>query len=448
MPPQHAASRQDLSPQRSLPPPPPLRVGLLGLGTVGLGTWRVLARNCAPIAARAGRAIDVALVAVRDVAKARALVGPAVEVLGDPFAVVRHPAVDVVVEAIGGCTVARELVLAAIAQGKHVVTANKALLALHGAEIFAAARARGVIVAFEGAVAVSIPIVKALREGLAANRVEWLAGIVNGTSNYVLTEMRDKGASFDAALREAQRLGYAEADPSFDVDGIDAAHKLALLAGMAFGGAIDFEAIHVEGIRAAQAVDHAHAARLGLRLKLLAIARRHDDGVELRVHPALVPARALLAQVDGSMNGILVQADAAGPTFFYGAGAGSEQTASAVIADLVDVARLEQAAPHQRVAPLGFHGSAEPLPVLPLERVRCRHYLRVPCADALALLEAAMAALAAHGIAADAHLATVDALIIATLEASETAARDAALALAALPGSGGPVVRLRIESLA
>lgn len=445
MPPQHAASRQDLSPQHLLPP---LRVGLLGLGTVGLGTWRVLARNRATIAARAGRAIDVALVAVRDVARARALVGPAVEVLGDPFAVAGHAGVDVVVEAIGGCTVARELVLAAIAQGKHVVTANKALLALHGAEIFAAARARGVIVAFEGAVAVSIPIVKALREGLAANRVEWLTGIVNGTSNYVLTEMRDKGASFDAALREAQRLGYAEADPSFDVDGIDAAHKLALLAGMAFGVAVDFEAIHVEGIRAVQAADHDHAARLGLRLKLLAIARRHDHGLELRVHPALVPARALLAQVDGSMNGIVVQADAAGSTFFYGAGAGSEQTASAVIADLVDVARLEHATPHQRVAPLGFHGDAEPLPALTLDAVRCRHYLRVPCGAAPALLEAAMATLAAHGIAADAHLATDDALVIATLEASETAARDAARALAALPGACGAVVRLRIESLA
>lgn len=439
-----------VGPVPHVPPPmqTPLRIGLLGLGTVGRGTWQVLARNGATIAARAGRRIEVALVAVRDVARARALVGPPAEVLDDPFAVVRHPGIAVVVEAIGGCTVARELVLAAIANGKHVVTANKALLALHGAEIFAAARARGVIVAFEGAVAVSIPIVKALREGLTANRVEWLAGIVNGTSNHVLTEMRDKGVSFDAALREAQRLGYAEADPSFDVDGIDAAHKLALLAGMAFGAEVDFAAIHVEGIRAVQAVDHAHAARLGLRLKLLAIARQRAEGLELRVHPALVPARALLAQVDGAMNGIVVHADAAGPTFLYGAGAGSEQTASAVIADLVDVARLERTAPHQRVAPLGFHGAAVPLPVLPIGAVRCRHYLRVPAADAPALLRAALDTLAAHGIAADAHLADEDALVITTLEAPEPAARAAATALAALPGARGAAVRLRIESLA
>ncbi|WP_395702279.1 homoserine dehydrogenase [Aquabacterium sp.] len=293
---------------------PPLRVGLLGIGTVGSGTCRVLARNQALIRDRAGRAIELAMVAARNLARARQIAGPGIEVLDDALRLVRHPQVDVVVEAIGGCGDARTLVLEAIAQGKHVVTANKALLALHGDEIFAAARAQGVMVAFEGAVAVSIPIVKALREGLAANRIEWLAGIVNGTSNHVLTEMRDKGVPFDEALREAQRLGYAEADPAFDVDGIDAAHKLALLAAMAFGTRIDCGAIAVQGIRDLQPDDHALARLLGYRLKLLAVARRRPEGLALSVRPTLVPARSLLANVDGAMNGVMVQGDACGPT--------------------------------------------------------------------------------------------------------------------------------------
>ncbi len=440
----------------ALAPPwrlPPLRVGLLGIGTVGSGTCRVLARNQALIRDRAGRSIELAMVAARNLARARQIAGPGIEVLGDAMRVVRHPQVDVVVEAIGGCGDARTLVLEAIAQGKHVVTANKALLALHGDEIFAAARAQGVMVAFEGAVAVSIPIVKALREGLAANRIEWLAGIVNGTSNHVLTEMRDKGVRFDDALREAQRLGYAEADPSFDVEGIDAAHKLALLAAMAFGARIDFKLIGVHGIAELQPADHALAHLLGYRLKLLALARRRPDGLALSVRPTLLPARSLLANVDGAMNGVMVQGDACGPTMFYGAGAGSEQTASAVIADLIDVARLERASTAQRVPALGFHaGAMDPdLPLLPAPALRHRWALGLrplPGASTQALLAAVLACLAEHRVVVEQQAGDGDVLGLVTAEADEAAMQAAVPALEALPGVAAPVRRLAVEPLA
>jgi homoserine dehydrogenase len=380
----------------------PLRVGLLGLGTVGSGTFAVLERNQALIAARAGRPIRITMVAVRNTARAARLVsqgmvlgaapscaqprlsatqaraGQSVMLVNNPFAVVNHPDIDVVVEAIGGTTVAKTLVLQAIAQGKHVVTANKALLAEHGDEVFAAARAQGVIVAYEGAVAVSIPIIKALREGLSANRIEWVAGIVNGTSNFILTAMRDQGQSFEAALAKAQALGYAEANPALDVEGTDAAHKLALLASNAFGVHVPFKSIHVEGITALKPLDMACALALGYVIKLLAIAKQTDDAIELRVHPVLLPENHLLAQVNASMNAVMVKGDASGVTMYCGAGAGAEQTGSAVIADLVDVARAQNLHAHQRVPYLGFEPQAmRELAVRQISEVPSGDYLRV-----------------------------------------------------------------------
>ena len=360
----------------------PLRGGLLGLGVVGSGVHRLLARHRAPIGRRAGRAIELRAIAVRDVARARGVAGPEAPVVGDAMAVVTDPDIDVVVEVIGGCTTARELVMAAIAHGKHVVTANKALLAQDGEEILAAAERRGVVVAFEGAVAGGIPVVKALREGLAANEVDWLAGIVNGTSNFILTQMRERGASFDDALREAQRLGYAEADPGLDVDGIDSAHKLALLASVAFGMRLSFDQVEVAGIRDVQLVDLLCAERLGHRLKLVAGARRHGAKVELRVGPALVPAGSLLAGVNGSLNGIVVHGDAAGPTTYCGAGAGSLETASAVVADLVELARAARVPARDRVPPLGMpRDAAVALASVASRDVSVPHYLRIALAD-------------------------------------------------------------------
>ena len=359
-----------------------MRIGLLGLGTVGAGTYRVLARNQSLIQARAGRQIVITQVAVRDLARAAAIAGTDVALTTDPFSVVTDPDIDVVVEVIGGTTLAKALVLRAIEHGKHVVTANKALLAEHGSEIFAAAEARGVAVAYEGAVAVSIPIIKALRESLVANHIEWLAGIINGTSNFILTEMRSKGLSFDAALADAQRLGYAEADPSFDVDGIDAAHKLCLLAANAFGSTLQFQQIDIQGITELQVADMAYAEQLGYRIKLLGIAKRSDAGLELRVHPALVPVEHLMASVEGSMNAVMVKSDAAGITLHYGAGAGSEETASAVIADLVDLARTFGADAHQRVPHLAFQSQAlHALPVLPMTELVGNYYLRFDLAE-------------------------------------------------------------------
>ena len=361
---------------------PALRVGMIGLGTVGTGVWQVLRRNQALIAARAGRRIEIVAVAVRTLPRAAALLGdaPGMLLTDDPLQVATHPDVDVVLELAGGTGPARGWVLAALAQGKHVVTANKALLAVHGEALFAAAAQHGVVLAYEGAVAGSVPVIKALREGLAANRIDAVAGIINGTNNFILTRMRDACVDFASALAEAQALGYAEADPAFDVDGVDAAHKLALLAANAFGTPVRFDAVHVQGIRTLQALDVAAAAHLGYTVKLLGIARRQPGGVELRVHPTLLPTHQLLAQVDGAMNGVLVHGDAAGPALYCGAGAGGEQTASAVIADLVDVARLptDGGNAQQRVPALGFHAAAcADLPVLPMAEVVTPHYLRL-----------------------------------------------------------------------
>src|SRR6187455_2617634 len=332
----------------------PIQVGLLGIGTVGSGTCEVLRRNQAEIQRRAGRSIRIAMVADLDTARARRVVGDATEVVADARSVIANPAIDIVVELIGGVGIARTLVLEAIAAGKHVVTANKALLALHGSEIFAAAREKGVVVAFEAAVAGGIPIIKALREGLTANRIEWIAGIINGTSNFILSEMRAKGSSFDTVLKEAQRLGYAETDPTFDIEGIDAAHKLAIIAAISFGIPMRFADAYTEGITKLTAADIRYAEELGYRIKLLGITKRTPKGIELRVHPTLIPTRRLIANVEGVMNAILVNGDAVGPTMYYGRGAGAEATASAVVADLVDVTRMATADPEQRVPHLAF----------------------------------------------------------------------------------------------
>jgi len=445
----------------------PLRVGMIGIGTVGAGTFRVLARNQALIAGHAGRGIEVVVVAARNLARAVSVVGKDVALTNDPMQVAMHPDVDVLVEAAGGTGPARDWVLAAIRAGKHVVTANKALLAEHGNEIFAAARQHGVAVAYEGAVAVSIPIVKALREGLTANRIEWVAGIINGTTNFILSKMRDEGVGFAEALAQAQALGYAEADPTFDIEGIDAAHKITLLAANAFGMPLRFADAQVEGITALQGLDVACAEQLGFRIKLLGVARRREDGdglnsdgangVELRVQPALVPSTHLLAHVNGSMNGIMVKGDAAGVTMYYGAGAGSEQTASAVIADLVDVARLHGTHAAQRVPHLGFHANAisDDLPVLPRAAVRTRHYLRVPVHQAQQI-EAVGAWLAAqHVPVAQVQLACAQHLpaggtpqVLVLTDAVAQATVDLAVhALGAHPAVAGPVVSLRVEML-
>ncbi len=366
----------------------PLRIALIGTGTVGGGLLRVLARNQEEIRRRAGRGIVVARVGARDVAKARTVVGDDIAVDDDLLAVVTDPSIEIVVELIGGGGDAKRLTLAAIAAGKHVVTANKALLAEHGNEIFAAARARGVMVAFEAAVAGGIPIIKALREGLTANRIEWIAGIINGTSNFILSSMRDTGATFAAALADAQRLGYAEADPTFDVEGIDAAHKLTIMSAIAFGIPMQFDRAYTEGISTLTADDLRYAEELGYRIKLLGISRRveADDrgtgGIELRVHPTLVPHRRLIANVEGVMNAILVKGDAVGATMYYGAGAGAEPTASAVVADLVDVTRLHTADPGHRVPHLAFQpDSLSATPILPIGEVRTAYYLRLRVAD-------------------------------------------------------------------
>ena len=445
--------------------PRPLRVGMIGIGTVGSGTFRVLARNQAEIAGRAGRGIKLVMVCARSLARAMRVVGRDAALTNDPMLVATHPDVDVVVEVAGGTSPAREWVLAAIRAGKHVVTANKALLATHGNEIFAAARQHGVTVAYEGAVAGSIPIIKALREGLTANRIEWVAGIINGTTNFILSKMREEGLGFAEALAQAQALGYAEADPTFDIEGIDAAHKITLLAANAFGMPVRFADAQVEGITRLQGLDVACAEQLGYRIKLLGVARRRKegdaDGVELRVQPALVPATHLLAQVNGSMNAVLVKGDAAGVTMFYGAGAGSEQTASAVIADLVDVARLQGTTPAQRVPHQGFHAHAvnEQLAVLPRAAVHTRHYLRVPVHTAQQVDEVS-AWLAAQQVPVQrVELARDQALpagsgpeaqaqVLVLTDAVAQATVDSAVhALADHPAVAAPVVTLRVEWL-
>ncbi|MES2263737.1 MAG: homoserine dehydrogenase [Pseudomonadota bacterium] len=433
-----------------------IKVGLLGIGVVGSGTFNVLQRNQQEIRGRAGRGIEVVMVAARDTARARAIVGDKVDVVTDPQLVVNHPDIEIVVEVIGGCTLARELVLQAIANGKHVVTANKALLALHGSEIFAAARQHGVAVAFEGAVAVSIPIIKALREGLAGNRIEWVAGIINGTTNFILSEMRDKGLAFDVVLKQAQRLGYAESDPTFDIEGIDAAHKATILAAIAFGIPVQFDKAHIEGITKLDAVDIGYAESLGYRIKLLGIARRTPAGIELRVHPSLVPVTCLIANVEGSMNAVMVKSDAAGVTMYYGAGAGSEQTASAVIADLIDITRLATANHEHHVPYLAFQPNAmAQTPILPMDEIRTSYYLRIAVRDEPGVLADITRIVADCGISIDALLQKPPAadraqadIIVLTHETQEKHARTAIAAIEALPSVLGAVTMLRLEALA
>ena len=440
----------------------PIRVGLLGIGTVGGGTFKVLQRNQEEIRRRAGRGIEITMVAARNEERARGITAtaPGVKVVSDPFEVVNHPDIDIVVEVIGGTTVAKALVLQAIAQGKHVVTANKALLAIHGNEIFAAAQAKGVMVAFEGAVAVSIPIIKALREGLSANRIEWVAGIINGTTNFILSEMRDKGLSFEAALKDAQRLGYAEADPTFDIEGFDAAHKATILSAIAFGIPVQFDKAYVEGIVKLEAADISYAFQLGYRIKLLGVTKLTAHGIELRVHPTLIPVKRLLANVEGSMNGIMVKSDAAGITLYYGAGAGSEQTASAVIADLVDVTRLHTADPAHRVPHLAFQPDAmSDLPIVPMSEVVTSYYLRLNVADEAGVLANVTGILALLGISIDAVLqreadevggegATQTDLVILTHDCVEAKMNEAMTQIQALPTVLAPIIRIRKEELA
>jgi len=360
----------------------PINVGLLGIGTVGGGTFTVLQRNAEEIARRAGRPIRITVVADKNVELAKKITGGACRVTDDAFSVVSDPEVDIVIELIGGCGVAKELVMKAIANGKHVVTANKALLATHGNEIFKAAQDKGVMVAFEAAVAGGIPIIKALREGLTANRIEWIAGIINGTTNFILSEMRDKGLPFEVVLKEAQRLGYAEADPTFDIEGVDAAHKITILASLAFGIPMQFDKAYIEGISKLDAIDIKYAEQLGYRIKLLGITKRTPEGVELRVHPTLIPSKRLIANVEGAMNAVLVQGDAVGATLYYGKGAGAEPTASAVIADLVDVTRMATADPLNRVPHLAFQPNAmADLKILPMDEVQTSYYLRLRVQD-------------------------------------------------------------------
>ena len=436
----------------------PIQVGLLGIGTVGSGTFNVLTRNQEEIRRRAGRGIEITMVADLNVERAREIVGDQAQVVADARAVVANPAIDIVVELIGGYGIARTLVLEAIAAGKHVVTANKALLAVHGTEIFAAAREKGVMVAFEAAVAGGIPIIKALREGLTANQVQWVAGIINGTTNFILSEMRDKGLDFDVVLKEAQRLGYAEADPTFDIEGVDAAHKATLMSALAFGIPVQFDKAHVEGITKLAAADIRYAEQLGYRIKLLGIAKRRDDvgGIELRVHPTLVPAKRLIANVEGAMNAVMVQGDAVGTTLYYGKGAGSEPTASAVIADLVDITRLHTADPDHRVPHLAFQpDELRTTPILPVEQVRTAFYLRLRVADQKGVLSAITAILAVADISIDAVLQRESAdgenqtdLIILTHETQEGAMRAALAQMQALPTVLAPIVSLRKEELA
>ena len=383
----------------------PIQVGLLGIGTVGSGVFNVLRRNQHEIRRRAGRGIEISIVADLDTARAKSIVGNEVQVVADARAVIADPAVDIVIELIGGYGIARQLVLEAIAAGKHVVTANKALLAVHGTEIFKAAHDKGVMVAFEAAVAGGIPIIKALREGLTANSIQWIAGIINGTTNFILSEMRDKGLDFDVALQQAQALGYAEADPTFDIEGIDAAHKATIMSAIAFGIPVQFDKAYVEGITKLSGQDIRYAEQLGYRIKLLGITKRAANGIELRVHPSLVPAKRLIANVEGAMNAVMVQGDAVGTTLYYGKGAGSEPTASAVIADLVDITRLHTADAAQRVPHLAFHpDEMSDLPVLPMSEVVTSYYLRMRVADQAGVLAKVTGLLAEANISIDAML--------------------------------------------
>ncbi|HNE59577.1 MAG TPA: homoserine dehydrogenase [Ottowia sp.] len=438
----------------------PIQVGLLGIGTVGSGTYQVLARNQEEIRRRAGRGIEITMVADLNTERARQLVGPGVKVVSDAREVIANPEIEIVIELIGGYGIARTLMMEAIAAGKHVVTANKALLAVHGSEIFQAAHDRGVMVAFEAAVAGGIPIIKALREGLTANRIQWIAGIINGTTNFILSEMRDKGLDFDVVLKEAQRLGYAEADPTFDIEGVDAAHKATLMSAIAFGIPVQFDKAHVEGITKLSATDIRYAEQLGYRIKLLGITKRREgQGVELRVHPTLVPAKRLIANVEGAMNAVVVNGDAVGTTLYYGKGAGSEPTASAVIADLVDVTRLATSDPQHRVPHLAFQpGQMRDVGVLSMEQVVTGYYLRLRVVDETGVLARVATILAEGGISIDALLqreadevggegSTQTDLIILTHDAREGAMNQALERLQALPSVLAPIVRIRKEEL-
>jgi homoserine dehydrogenase len=438
----------------------PIQVGLLGLGTVGSGTFNVLQRNQEEIRRRAGRSIQITMVAARNVERAKGIVGDAARVVADAREIIANPAIDIVVELIGGYDIAKTLVMEAIAAGKHVVTANKALLAVHGTEIFAAAHAKGVMVAFEAAVAGGIPIIKSLREGLSANRIEWIAGIINGTTNFILSEMRAKGLDFDAVLKEAQRLGYAEADPTFDIEGVDAAHKLTIMSAIAFGTPVQFERAHIEGITKLQAADITYAEQLGYRIKLLGITKRRDDlgrnaGIELRVHPTLVPTKRLIANVEGAMNAVVVHGDAVGTTLSYGKGAGSEPTASAVVADLVDITRLHTADPDHRVPHLAFQpDQLSDTPILGIAQVVTSFYLRLQVADQAGVLARITGILAEHAISIDALLQRESAegeahtdVIILTHDTVEGEMNKALAQMQALPTVLAPIVRIRKEEL-
>jgi homoserine dehydrogenase len=448
-----------------------IQVGLLGIGTVGSGVFNVLKRNQHEIQRRAGRGIEITMVADLDAARAQAVVGDAVKVVNDARAVIANPEIDIVVELIGGYGVAKALVMEAIDAGKHVVTANKALLAVHGTEIFAAAHRRGVMVAFEAAVAGGIPIIKALREGLTANSIEWIAGIINGTTNFILSEMRDKGLDFDVALKQAQRLGYAEADPTFDIEGVDAAHKATIMSAIAFGIPVQFDKAYVEGITKLGAQDIRYAEQLGYRIKLLGITKRSYDkdsgalqGIELRVHPCLVPAKRLIANVEGAMNAVMVQGDAVGTTLYYGKGAGSEPTASAVIADLVDITRLHTADAAHRVPHLAFQpDSMSDAPVLPMSEVVTSYYLRLRVADQAGVLAKVTGLLAAADISIDAMLQRPTGedhgadgkrgvpqtdLIILTHSVREGAMNEVLARMQGLPTVLAPITRIRKEELA
>jgi len=433
----------------------PINVGLLGIGTVGGGTFTVLRRNQEEITRRAGRAIVLKMIADKDLKKARKLAGKNAIVTADALQVVNHPDIDIVVELIGGTTVAKQYILKAIQNGKHVVTANKALLAKHGNEIFAAAHRHGVMVAFEAAVAGGIPIIKALREGLTANRVEWIAGIINGTSNYILSEMRNTGASFAEALKQAQALGYAEADPTFDIEGIDAAHKLTILAAISFGIPMQFEKAYTEGISKLTREDIRYAEEMGYRIKLLGITKRTPKGIELRVHPTLIPARRLIANVEGVMNAVLVKGDAVGATLYYGAGAGAEPTASAVVADLVDVTRMHTADRKHRVPHLAFQPDAlSDTPILPMSEVQTSYYLRLRAFDRPGVLADITRILADSGISIDAMVQKepsegeqqVD-IIMLTHETMEKHIEAAIKKIERLSTISGKVVRIRLEQL-
>lgn len=433
----------------------PIKVGLIGIGTVGSGTFEVLTRNQEEIRRRAGRGIEISMVADLNTARARELTQGRCEVVEDANLLVSHPDIDIVVELIGGYGIARDLVMKAIANGKHVVTANKALLATHGTEIFQAAEEKGVMVAFEASVAGGVPIIKALREGLTANRIEWIAGIINGTTNFILSEMREKGLDFDTVLKEAQRLGYAEADPTFDIEGIDAAHKATIMSAIAFGIPVQFDKAHVEGITKLQATDIRYAEQLGYRIKLLGIARRQPEGIELRVHPTLIPAKRLIANVEGAMNAVVVQADAVGATLYYGKGAGAEPTASAVIANLVDITRLATADPEHRVPYLAFQPDAMvDMPILPITEVRSSYYLRVRVADHLGVLAGITSILAEAEISIHAMLQKETAegetqtdIILLTHQVKEKHIDAAIKRIESLPSVLGDVTRLRMEEL-